>query len=201
MILANITTYLGQCGDAEHYYCTFMKVEEAFPPKKYQGAPIGDGKDELKRTLTSEGEIAALNKKHGRHSYWKGRKITGFNSIEHIHKELKKRFGNKHTIVTYYEEDIFSEMLYLKDGVNLGSAAFGEVWSQLPYSCYKHLLPPVEKIKIKCEDCGTEHEFSKMHNERNWSEGRILIEFAKGSRFPKCPNCKDGGYLVWNVVL
>jgi hypothetical protein len=198
MILANITTYVGQCGDAEHYYCTFMRVDEAFPPKTYPGAPIGDGKDELKRKLTSESEIAALNKKHGSHSYWKGRKVIGFNSIEDIHKELKKRFRAKHSIVTYYKEELFSEMLYLKDDTNLGVSAFGEVWDVLPKSCYKHLLPPIEKIKIKCEDCGTEHDFSKMTTERNWSEGRILVEFE---RYPKCKKCKDGGYLVWNVVL
>ena len=81
-------------------------------------------------------------------------------------------------------------MLYLINGTNIGYKAFGEVWSDTPISVYKHILPPEDQIKIKCDCCGKEYTITEVSTEKNLTEDIVLIEFNK-KRHMAMPCCKD----------
>jgi PHP family Zn ribbon phosphoesterase len=199
MIFANITSYIGQDMDAQHYYCHYKEMEDR---KITQHCPIGSsGNDELMRKITTEKESKYLTNKSGGGGfrYKIGMETNRFNTFEEIHNALKEKFPNQ-TIVTYDEGQIFQEMLYWKDGVNLGVKAFGEVWLSLPTSCYKDLLPPLDQIKIRCQDCGTEYNFDDVTDERNY-DGRAWIKFLTRSRDLEIDTCCSPLYLEWNVIL
>ena len=74
--------------------------------------------------------IEYLNKKDSWSGWRIGMNTNRFKSIDQIHSELKKQFKGQ-TIVTYEQYRIFKEMLYFKDGKNLGYKFFGEVWSDI----------------------------------------------------------------------
>ncbi len=197
MIVANITSWQGQCGDAEHYYCKYTEVEDMEPKKDYNSYHGGSDEEELERALTSAKEVAHLNKKEGRGSWRLGRKTKKYVSKKQIHKQLIKMFPDQ-TIITYKERDFFKEMLYYKDGEDLGFAALGEKWTELPTSCYKDLIVPIETLKIKCEDCGHEYKLEEITTEREWGD-RILTKFKRRSEMDS-PCCSDF-YLIWNIIL
>jgi len=190
MISANITTYQGQCGDAEHYYCSYRRIDDEFPATN-SGATFG--REDLKHPL-SYAQAVALSRKE-RFPWKEGTMSNRFDTIEEIHEYLKITFPNE-TIVTYYEGQLFKEMLYIKDGINLGYEAFGEVWSAVPRSVYKDLIP--ENAKIKCYDCGHEYSLDEVTSERNWG-GRTLVEFLSRREIDD-PCCKSFD-LEWNVIL
>lgn len=195
MIIANITSFEGQCADAEHFYCQYLEM----PDKEIKKTcPIGRyGNEELKRVLNSEYEVAKLNKKDGYRSYRLGIETNRFNTIEEIHELLKEKFPTQ-TIVTYYEDRIFKDMLYWKDGKNLGVEVFGEVWTEVPTSVWKDLLP--SEIKIKCEDCGHEYKLEEVTIEQDgYAEGRTLVKFLR--KYDLDEPCCDDVYLLWNVIL
>lgn len=192
MISANITTYRGQCGDAEHYYCSYRIVEDESPKTNSGGSY---GREDLKHPLTYA-QAAALSRKE-RYPWEEGTMSNRFDTIEEIHEHLKSTFPNE-TIVTYYEGQLFKEMLYIKDGVNLGYEAFGEVWSSTPRSVYKDLIP--ENVKIKCCECGHEYTLEEVTSERVWEKGRILTEFLPKRDLEDDPCCKYFD-LEWNVII
>lgn len=195
MIIANITTFRGQDSSAIHYYCSYKKVEESIPKKYYNGG----NNNEIKKTIKSQKSADFLNKKDSWSGWRIGMKTNRFDSIDEIHSTLKKLF-KKQTIVTYYEDRLFREMLYFKDGVNLGFKFFGEVWSGVPTSCWKDILPN-EPIKIRCGDCGKEYELEEVSYERE-CENRILIQFYRRSQMMEIeePCCKYFS-LEWNIIL
>jgi hypothetical protein len=203
MITANITSYIGQDLEAEHYYCEYEEIPDSFPSKTFNGSSFGD--KELKLSLT-ESQAKNLNKKDGHHIYKVGTKTNRFDSIKQIHDELKKVFENQ-IIVTYYENRIFKEMLYLKDGVNLGYKAFGEVWNSCPNQCWSDLIP--KDVKVKCE-CGKEYTLDQVSYERtsndNYNDGkeRTITIFYKKREFEDETGedlCCKYFYLMWNVIL
>jgi len=195
MIVANITSYDGQCVDAEHYYCVYAEIEDTEHKKDYNSYKIPGEEMEFRRRISTQKEVDYLNRKETGTSWRIGRKTIKFNTTEDINAALIKLFPDQ-TIITYYKEDLFKEMLYYKDGKNLGYEAFGEVWTEVPTSWYKDLLPP--KIKIKCEDCGKKYKLEEVTTERGW-DGRQLIQFKKRYEMEN-PCCKDF-YLMWNVIL
>lgn len=199
MIIANITSYKGQCDEAEHYYCTYRKVEnivDKLPSKTYSG-PHFD-RNQLKRTITDQNDADYLKKKDGFGGFKIGIKINRFNSIEQIHSKLIEKFPNR-DIVTYYGDQLFNDMLFIKNGINIGVKSFGEVFSTIPTSVWKDLLPSPELIKIKCENCGKEYTLDEVSYERELTEKRILVKFFRKSEMDE-PCCRYFD-LTWNVIL
>lgn len=198
MIIANITSFEGQCSEAEHYYCTYRKIKNSdnLPSKTYSG-PYFD-RNQLTRIITDQNEADYLKQKDGYGNFRIGKEINRFNSIEQIHSKLIELFPDR-DIVTYYKDQLFNNMLYIKNGVNLGIKAFGEVFSTTPTSVYKDLLPSPELIKIKCEYCGKEFTLDDVTYDREWIDNRTLVKFLKKSEMDE-PCCKYFD-LVWNVVL
>ena len=196
MIIASITSFDGQCADAEHYYCNYTKTEETEIKSDFYAYHNRTDNTELTRKITSAKECLHLNKKEGRGSWKIGRDTEKFNSYSQIHKLLIEMFPEE-TIITYKERDIFKDMLYYKDGKNLGYKAFGEVFSSCPSSCYTDLLPPIDEIKIICE-CGHEYKLEDVTTEQDW-EGRKLTTFKRKKKMDKLC-CRDF-YLEWNVIL
>lgn len=194
MILGSITSYIGQCSDAIHYYCQYKIVDETTAPR----TEFSTNDNDLKRTIKYESEVATLNKKDNWHGWHVGSTTNRFNSFQQIHIELKKQFKD-HTIVTYYEGKIFKGMLYFKDGKNIGYKVFGETWTMTPNSVYKHLLPPLKKIKIKCEECNTEYKFKDVTYESEWNN-KTIVEFIK-KRDLEVDICCKYFNLIWNVVI
>ena len=194
MIIANITTYAGQCSEAEHYYCGYHIIEEKTPTTHCMSSY---DEIELKRKITSTNEVVYFNKKDSCRTWRIGSELNRFDSIEDIHSELIKLFGEQ-TIVTYYESQVFKEMLCYIDGVNIGYSFFGEVWSSIPSSCYKDLLPELDTIKIKCYECGQEYDFDEITEETEHM-GRPLIKFLKKRDMDEV--CCKYFDLIWNVIL
>jgi len=192
MIVANISSFAGQCSDAEHYYCNYEKIEN-YKPQMYCNVHHTD--TELKRRI-SEKEAKYLNKKDTWNGWKSGMRTSRFNTIEQIHETLKELFPGE-DIITYYEKKIFKEMIFIKDGVDLGRSYFGEIWDDTPTSCYSDLLPPKDQIKVKCEECGHEFQFEEVAYEKDWGE-RKLTQFFKHREMNKC--CDDM-ILKWNVIL
>lgn len=195
MILADITTYRGQCSDAEHYYCKYTIVSEDYVPKPEVSIYINT--EELKRTINYQSEANELNEKDSCKSWRIGNETVRFDTIEDIHKLLINKFNN-HTIVTYEDGKIFKDMLYYKDGINIGYKTFGEVWSPIYTSVYKDLLP--ESFTIKCDSCGKEYSLSEVSTEVKLSNDRILIKFFRNPIQMKKLCCIHWD-LIWNVVL
>jgi hypothetical protein len=196
MIVANISSFYGQCADAEHYYCSYRKIDN-FIPAINKGCPIPCfGNEDLFRTI-DENDAKILNKKDGGSSWVAGDKTQRFNTIEDINKALIEIAGDE-DIFTFYESDFFKELLYRKDGVNHGIEYFGEIWSHVPNSCYKDLVPELETKIIKCENCGCIHAHDDVY-EIGEHLGRELIKFySKYDTFNRC--CREYE-LKWNFVL
>jgi hypothetical protein len=196
MIIANITDYIGHDVSAEHYYCNYCIVDDVIPKPSYNESNCDSY--ELKKSITAS-EAEELNEKDSWNGWRKGMKTGRFKLIKHIHSALLKKFKNQ-IIVTYYEGKIFKEMLYFKDGTNLGYKFFGEIWSYCPTSVYKHRLPEdLNDVKIKCDDCGKEYKLEEVSYERPWTEGRTLIQFYKEKEMEE--TCCNDFVLMWNVVL
>ena len=194
MIIANITTFEGQDMNAEHYYCGYrILLEERKPPVHSMGS---FGEIELMRKITSTNEAVYFNKKDSARCWHIGSELNRFDSIEDIHKELLRLFSDQ-TIVTYYEGAIFKEMLCYISGVNVGYSYFGEVWLNVPRSCYYDLLPAEGKIKVKCVVCGTEYPLWEVAQCGD-HQGRGLVQLYERREMDDICDCFD---LVWNVVL
>lgn len=196
-IVANITSYIGQCVEAEHFYCTIYKniqisIEEGGKELHRCRTSYSD-KEELYKILTEEDAKALSNKDIG--FKWRvGDEVNRFISIEEINQELLKRFPEDN-IVTYYECQPHKEMLIKIDGEIKSIDFLGEVWSSFPESVWKDLLP--ENYKVKCE-CGEEYnkeEIQEMMLIYNYDE-RELVCFD----IDKCDCCRRP-YLMWNVIL
>lgn len=192
MIVANISSFEGQCSEAEHYYCNYEKIENYKIGMYYN---VNHSGIELKRRI-NEKEAKYLNEKDTWNGWQSGMRTVRFNTIEQIHSALKELFPSE-DIITYYEKKIFKEMLLIKDDVNLGRDYFGEIWDHIPTSCYSDLLPPKNQIKVKCEECGHEFQFEEITYEKEWNE-RKLTQFFKKREMNKC--CNDMT-LKWNVIL
>ena len=198
MIIANITSFIGQCADAVHYYCTFEEFPDTIPILDIHNVYIPTSND-LIRVLAKESEVIAHNKKAGGRDWHIGKQTNSFNTFSEIHRELKKQCKGK-IIVTYYEEKAFKEMLYFKDGKNLGFKYFKEVWIDMPNACYKHLLPPYDKIKVKCNDCGKVYKFEDIiREEREWEDGKIQVMFREQRHMKN--TCCEYPIFKWNVIL
>lgn len=205
MLFANITSFIGQCSEAEHYYCHYYEAKpDEKITKQYYGA--GWGGDELTRLITNPTEIKFLNEKDNfgeerasRYIYKGGMETTRFNSIQEIHDTLIEKFGDQ-TIVTYENSHIFKDMLYYVDGKNLTYKAFGDVWETVPTSCWKDLLPELDTIVIKCDDCGHEYKLEDVSYDQYYSiEKRTLVKFHRKRDMDE-PCCKYFD-LMWNVIL
>ena len=194
MIIANITSFDGLCAEAEHYYCSYDIVDNDTKIKTY----YSDGDRDLYRRILDQDEADHLNKKDTWNGWHVNMKTQKFQSIEQIHEKLIEVFPDQN-IVTFYENKIFKDMLYLIDGTNVGYKIFGEIWTYIPTGVYKHLLPPEDQIKIKCDACGKEYTITEVSTEKNLTEDIVLIEFNK-TRHMAMPCCKDF-ILIWNVVL
>ena len=204
MLFANITSYVGQCSDAEHYYCKYhIAVPGTKISKQYNGSNFSD--DELIRTINSQSEVDFINIKdngdslHNRYMYKIGMETNRFNSIEQIHETLISKFGDQ-TIITYNESDIFKDMLYYVDGKNMTYTMFDDIWNYVPVSCYKDLLPDYDTIIIKCDDCGHEYKMDEVSTERELSiEKRTLVKFNRKRDMDE-PCCSHFD-LKWNIIL
>jgi hypothetical protein len=194
MIVANITTYLGQCPDAIHYYCEYNNWIGT--PDIY--SPIGRcGATELKRKIKFQSDASKLNRKDGCTSWHIGSSTNRWDTIEDIHQELKTLFPFE-DLITYYEGKIFKEMLYILNGEDKGKDFFGEVFIDCPNSCWSNLIPPHDKIIVKCNSCGTIHKFEDVVEEKEWG-GKKLIQFFRKREVDE--PCCDDYELVWNVIL
>lgn len=205
MLFANITSFIGQCSEAEHYYCHYYEAEPGEKiTKQYYGAGWCD--DELTRLVTKQNEIDFLNRKDNgdfraipSFRYRAGMETNRFNSIEEIHQTLIEKFGDQ-TIVTYDNSHIFKDMLYYVDGKNLTYKAFGDVWETVPISCWKDLLPELDTIIIKCDDCGHEYKLEDVSYDQYYSiEKRTLVKFYK--KWEMDERCCKYFDLMWNVIL
>lgn len=207
MILANITSYVGLDSQAEHYYCHYVITDLSEPKPHYTSTESSS--IELKHKLT-ESESIRLTKKDEGYRWTVGTKTNRFESINKIHKDLLKLFPNE-TIITYYENKLFKEMLYVKDDVNLGYKAFGEVWSYCPTGCWTDLLTEEKNIiKIKCDDCGKEYTLDEVSYEKNDFDNYDNGEIRKYTQFYRRKDfesetgedlCCKYFNLMWNVVL
>jgi hypothetical protein len=193
MIQANITTYVGQDMEAEHYYCHyFHEFQDKPAPKQYNGSRWRD--EELKFSLT-ESECVALNKKDRGYRHRVGDTTNRFASHRQIHEELLKQFPGQ-TIVCYDDGRVSKDMLYIVRGKeNLGYKFFGEVWTSVFSSVYKDLLP--EDTKYRCYHCKKEYEFDDISHERVWGD-RTLVEFLKKRDMDDPCDCYE---LEWNAVI
>lgn len=70
MVEANITTYIGQCNDAEHYYCRIndKAIEKEIPNLHSNVSACGN--NELFKTLKTERDILALKNKGCYYKHW-----------------------------------------------------------------------------------------------------------------------------------
>jgi hypothetical protein len=194
MIVADITSFIGQDSSAEHYYCNYNIVEN-FKESLY--CNIGFHDEDLKRVITSEDEVSFLNEKDKCSSWFVGRETNRFESISQIKDTLLEQFKNQ-DIITYEDGKIFKDMLYIKNGIDVGCKEFGEVWLHVPSSIYKDLLGSVEQIKIKCGECGKVHLFEDVIEETTFS-GREAIKFLK-KRDVENPCCRYYE-LMWNQII
>lgn len=195
MILANITSFIGQCAGAVHYYCYIEEVANTKPEPNYKYA----NHEELTYELTDQNAADKINSKEGRRSYHVGMEINRFDTIEDIHKLLLNKYPDQ-TIISYYERKPFKDMLYYIDGEDKTFVEFGEIYQHMPSQCYKDLLPNLNTIKIKCADCGRVYSYTQLFK-REWESesGRVLVQF-KQKRDMDSPCCKWFD-LEWNVVL
>ncbi|MCK9574794.1 MAG: hypothetical protein WC979_02935 [Candidatus Pacearchaeota archaeon] len=193
MIVGNISTFEGQCADAEHFYCRYIEIENYVP--KIHALSTSHGED-LQRIITDEAELKYLERKDGYCCLHIGSSTGRFQTIEQIHEALIAKFPNQ-DIITYDESRIFKDMLYIKDGVNVGVKFFGDVWLDVPRSVYMDLLPDKSTIKVKCDDCGQFHELDEIAEETAHM-GRPLLQFMRKSEIDKCCNYCN---LMWNVIL
>ncbi len=199
MIIANITTWRGQDIFAIHYYCEYRKVDDLvdkLPSKNYQGGSFN--KEKLERVITDQAEVDLAIERDEYCGFKIGRTTTKFNSIEEIHSELRNQFQFQ-DMVTYYEGQLFKEMLYIYDGVDLGVQGFGDQFTSVPWSCYIDLIPDDRSaIKIKCENCGHEYTLDEVAYEREWGERNLLQFIPKKDMDETCCKYFD---LIWNVIL
>lgn len=193
MILANISTFIGQCSDAEHFYCEYEIVDDSYKPQPSEFLSINHS--DLSRVLTSESEVIAINKKGGKGSARLGQNTFKFNSISQVQETLQEQFKGQN-IVCYYEGKIFKEMLCIINGENKGYQFFGETFYRIPSSCFKDLIP--ENYIIKCEDCGKTYTLDEVAKEKEWGD-RILVEFINEKTIKS--KCCSEPYLIWNVVF
>jgi hypothetical protein len=157
---------------------------------------------ELYRKLNSNIEVLKLNKKDRYAGFKLGDTTNRFNTIEEIHSTLIEKYPAD-DIITYYESGPFKEMLYLQGGENLGHKGLGEIWTNVPYSCWKDLLPDdLSSIKVKCCNCDKEHLLEDLiEDEIEYSiEKRTMLKFAVRKRDMLEPCCSFPD-LVWNTVL
>lgn len=196
MIQANITTFIGQDGDAEHYYCHIYRTDSEIPTKDYQGGSWGT--EEIDTELT-EIEALHLNKKvramgYSCFRYKLGDKTTRFESINRIHQELIKRFPDE-DIISYAEGVLFKEMLCRIGGSNVGYKYFEGTFNHVPRSCYKDLVP--DTYKIRCHFCKKKFETDDVAFESDW-DGRTILQFMKKRDVIEACNCFE---LEWDVIL
>lgn len=197
MIIANITSYIGQL-DAVHYYCSYHEVANlkgSLPSKYYQGSSFN--KHELVRELTDQKEINYINQKDGSMDgcgYEIGDKTNRFNSIDEIHKELKTIFPDE-DIITYLEDTIFAEMLCIINGVDLKTSLFKNVFTTIPRSCYNDLIS-LDNLKIRCYHCKREYQLDDISMVVDYN--RPLLRFLGKSDVDDHCDCFD---LEWNIIL
>lgn len=195
-IIANITSYVGQCVEAEHYYCSYYKNVMIDTDKNITTlhcCRTSVNQEELYKELSEE-DAKKLTQKDGQHIWRTGAISNRFNSFEEIHNELLKLYPDAN-IVSYHECSPFQEMLIRIDGEIKGINFLGEVWSYVPNGVYKDLLP--KHFKIKCE-CGKEYgedDYQDIMVEQNYGDRTIII-FDNDI----C-DCCDRPYLMWNVIL
>jgi len=192
MIVANITTYRGLDSSAVHYYCEYADMPEPYEPKK--DVSISNRID-LMREIKTQKDADNLNRIDGYAHFRIGKMTNRFDTIEDIHQELLNQFSGKN-IISYYEREIFKNMLYIVDGKNLGFDYFGEVFTYVPSSCYRDLVPEV--YTIKCVFCGVRYLLQDVTVEKEWN-GKKLIQFKRPRHFAH--KCCDDVELVWNVVF
>jgi len=199
MIIGNITTFIGMDGDAEHYYCSFGEIDK---PNKFNPMPYVSNDNELFRKLSSNIEVLKLIKKDRYSRYKLGDETNRFNSIQEIHDTLIEKYSND-DIVTYYESSPFKDMLFILNGENLGYKAIGEVWTNVPRSCWKDLLPEdLTEIKIKCFNCAQTLSIEDILDDSTHHkiENRELVNFNINKRDMLEPCCHYPD-LVWNILL
>jgi len=190
IVEANITSFIGQCGEAEHYYCHY-KINEDKRDLKYCSVHYLD--EELKKPLTDENRIKLSKKDNGR--CW-GDTTTRFDSIEEVHNKLIELFPNEN-IITYDEARPFRNMLCIIDGKNLGFEYIGEIWNPLPSSLYKDLI--VGDYKIKCHKCGHEFTLDEVIIYERKEQGREWVKFIKRDSDLDNPCCERPN-LEWNLI-
>jgi len=195
MIHANISTFIGQM-EAEHYYCRYAE-SPAFKISPHLSA--GSRSPDLLRELTDPDEVAYLTKKDRYCGISLGDTTSRFQSIEQIHEELLKQFPNT-DIETFKEGLPFKDMLIVKDGVNIGYKGLGEIWLDLPASCWQDLLPPDNEIVVKCSHCGTVHEFRDLVMDEYSVDNRTLLKFTTRG-YEMADRCCKFPQLIRNFIL
>lgn len=198
MIEANISSYIGVDSEAEHYYCHYREVEYE-NPKKY--GSVGYGSEELFREITDPKEVIKLNKKDRYCGIKLGSKTNRFNSFQEIHNELLKLFPNNN-IVTYEDNQPFKEMLCYINGVDLSYKCLGELWLNVPNSCFGDLLPVDENIIVKCLSCNKKHPIENIIEDRFYHtiEKREIVNFTTRG-YEMTDRCCKYPDLVWNILL
>lgn len=191
IIEANITSFFGQCSDAEHYYC-YYKINDNKDNDRFKYCSVSQHDKELRKTLTVEERLILKNKDGFRSGPTTGR----FNTIDEIHNLLKELFPNEN-IITYQEDRPFREMLCIIDGKDMGFEYIGEIWTTLPSSLYKDLI--VGDYKIRCSECGEEFSLDQVLTTEREVDGRDWVKFIKRGSDLDIPCCKRPE-IEWNLI-
>lgn len=196
-ITANITSYIGQCYEAEHYYCQIYKETKIDLDKNIQqlhNCRTSFNNEELYKVLTKE-DAEKLSKKDGNFKWIEGAKVNRFNSLCEIKEELLKQFPDEN-IISYYECRPYQNMLIKIDGDFKPIEYLEQVWSYLPSSVYKDLIPKHFSVKCECGNEYSEKEFKEniMVDQHHFNRTITIFDVDM------C-ECCDKPYLMWDVVL
>jgi hypothetical protein len=168
-------------------------------PKEYYSEGSSD-KVELSRIVDNPLEVE--NMKALGHRWRIGMTTCQYVSIDQIHQQLRKQFSRQ-DIVAYYKDRLFKGMMYIKDGVNVGRAIFGEVWTTVPSSYYKDLISDDVIVKIRCCYCGHEYTLDEVTYQQdtidNDGNKRDWVRFTRKRDMDETC-CKEFD-LEWNVTL
>jgi hypothetical protein len=199
MILANITTYIGQDADAQHYYCSYVKKTCDGLPKEHYSEGSSD-REYLSRIVDDPLEVKRMKASGSR--WYIGQVTTQYVSIDQIHQQLKTTFADQ-DIITYYEHRLFKNTMFIKDGVDVGIAIFGEIWTTVPSSYYKDLISDDVIVKIRCCYCGHEYTLDEVTYQQdtidNDGNKRDWVRFTR-KRDMDDTCCREFD-LEWNVTL
>ena len=94
MIISNITSFEGQCSDAEHFYCSYDIVDNDTKIR----ICCDEGEHNLRRRILDQEAVDHLNEKDSWSGWHIGMRTQKFQSIDQIHEKLKEIFPDQNII-------------------------------------------------------------------------------------------------------